>query len=173
MRQLSLFDFCQAVRIYWLDMGTWRVTVEIPANRETSQQHGASLVSSSSLRKWFWQHGTLLLLLWWWLVADLFNQTRSNKLGLLQSQARVEGFLRGIKWSKTGYATQSKCHIGVSPSRQKWEIVDICHIYMKNGLESHWGIVCVPDKSSKYHAGIQIVWPTEWCLYTVTAIMTC
>ena len=31
---------------------------------------------------------------------------------------------------------------------------------MKNGLESHWGIVCVPHKSSKYREGIQDAQPT-------------
>ena len=39
---------------------------------------------------------------------------------------------------------------------------DISHIYTKNGLKSHRGIVCVPHKSSKYHEGIQVVRPTAW-----------
>ena len=29
----------------------------------------------------------------------------------------------------------------------------------ENGLQCHWGIVCVPHKSSKYSAGIQL---TAW-----------
>ena len=34
------------------------------------------------------------------------------------------------------------------------------HIYMKNGLKSQWGIVCVPHKSTKYRVGIQVMRPT-------------
>ena len=41
-------------------------------------------------------------------------------------------------------------------------IVDISHVYRKYRLQSHWEIVCVPHKSSKYCAGIQVAQPTAW-----------